>query len=142
MYPKQPFFFSFKKGTDEKEIETILKTAEKDHKEIAKIKRRYGSSHVGELTLELSNLNHAGLTWIFQALDAFYGNNGSSMGWHGEIVESAINESGTIKIGNAISDDLSDFLKTIVLTKAKGYVKNERDAAALLLDVIKHRYNF
>jgi hypothetical protein len=56
--------------------------------------------------------------------------------------EAAVNESGTIKIGNAISDDLSNFLKDIVLTKSKGYVKNERDAAALLLDVIKHRYSF
>jgi hypothetical protein len=56
--------------------------------------------------------------------------------------EATVNESGTVKIGNAISDDLSNFLKDIVLTKSKGYVKNERDAAALLLDVIKHRYNF
>ena len=56
--------------------------------------------------------------------------------------EDTLNESGTIRIGNEISDDLTDFLKTVVITKAKGYVKNERDAAALLLDVIKHRYNF
>ncbi len=56
--------------------------------------------------------------------------------------EEALNESGTIRIANEISDDLTDFLKTIVITKSKGYVKNERDAAALLLDVIKHRYNF
>jgi len=56
--------------------------------------------------------------------------------------EDAINESGTIRIGNEISDDLANFLKTVVITKAKGYVKNERDAAALLLDIIKHRYNF
>lgn len=85
MYPKQPFFFSFKKGTADFEIESILKEAEKEHKEIAKIKRTYGKNHVGETVLQLDNLSHAGLTWIFKALDDFYGNNGASMGWHGSI---------------------------------------------------------
>ena len=56
--------------------------------------------------------------------------------------EESVNESGTIKIGNAISDDLTNFLKGTVIPKSNGYVKNERDAAALLLDIIKHRYNF
>lgn len=54
----------------------------------------------------------------------------------------SLNESGTIKIGNAISPDLTNFLTTVVVPKSKGYVRNERDAAALLLDIIKHRYNF
>ena len=58
-----------------------------------------------------------------------------------DVNEKALNESGSIRIANEISGDLTDFLKTIVITKSKGYVKNERDAAALLLDVIKHRYN-
>lgn len=56
--------------------------------------------------------------------------------------EESVNESGTIKIGNAISDELTAFLKGTVIPKANGYVKNERDAAALLLDILKHRYNF
>jgi hypothetical protein len=139
---KTPFYISFKKGTKEADVEALLKAAEKEHKAISKMKRTYGTGTYGALTLELDKPNHEGLTWIFQALDEFYGNNGDSMGWFGDIAESTINESGTIKIGNAISDDLTDFLKTIVLTKAKGYVHNERDAAALLLDIIKHRYNF
>ena len=32
------------------------------------------------------------MTWIFKALDEFYGNNGDSMGWFGDIEES-VNES-------------------------------------------------
>lgn len=56
--------------------------------------------------------------------------------------EESVNESGTIKTGNAISDDLTDFLKSTVIPKSNGYVKNERDAAALLLDIIKQRYKF
>lgn len=59
-----------------------------------------------------------------------------------ERVYGTLNESGTIKIGGAISSDLTDFLTTVVVPKSKGYVHNERDAAALLLDIIKHRYNF
>lgn len=59
------------------------------------------------------------------------------------VVESNdLNESGIINIGNSISEDLTKFLKETVIPKSKGYVKNERDAAALLLDVLKHRYNF
>lgn len=54
----------------------------------------------------------------------------------------SLNESGTIKIGNEISEDLKTFLTGTVIPKSRGYVKNERDAAALLLDIIKHRYNF
>lgn len=56
--------------------------------------------------------------------------------------ENKLNESGVIYIGNAIYEDLIKFLNNIVIPKSKGYVKNERDAAALLLDIIKHRYNF
>lgn len=50
------------------------------------------------------------------------------------------NESGTINIGNYISEDLSNFLKNIVIPKSKNYVNNERDAALLLFDILKHRY--
>jgi hypothetical protein len=55
--------------------------------------------------------------------------------------EGTLNESGTIKIGNQISEDLTKFLKDVVIAKSKGYVHNERDAALLLFDVLKHRYN-
>lgn len=85
MYPNKPFFFAFKKGIDEKEIESLLVGAEKEHKEISKIKRTYGKNHVGETVLQLDKLNYSGLTWIFKALDEFYGNNGASMGWHGSM---------------------------------------------------------
>jgi hypothetical protein len=54
--------------------------------------------------------------------------------------EEAINESGLIRIGNEISNDLTSFLKDIVMVKSKGYVKSERDAALLLLDIIKDKY--
>lgn len=57
-----------------------------------------------------------------------------------EITEELINEAGTISIGITIADDLTDFLKNIVITKSKGYVHNERDAALLLYDVLKTRY--
>lgn len=53
-----------------------------------------------------------------------------------------VNESGTITIGNKIADDLKNFLMNTVIPKSGGYVRNERDAAALLFDIIKHRYNF
>jgi hypothetical protein len=53
-----------------------------------------------------------------------------------------LNESGTITIGNSVSNELTAFLKDVIIPKSKGYVKNERDAAALLLDILKHRYNF
>lgn len=53
-----------------------------------------------------------------------------------------INESGIIRIGNEISEDLKTFLTNTVIPRSRGYVKNERDAAALLLDIIKQRYNF
>jgi hypothetical protein len=59
-----------------------------------------------------------------------------------ESVDEELNESGVIKIGNTIADDLKGFLTGTVIPKSKGYVKSERDAAALLLDVIKNRYNF
>ena len=52
-----------------------------------------------------------------------------------------LNESGIVNTGNAISEELTKFLKETVIPKSKGYVRNERDAAALLLDVLKHRYN-
>jgi hypothetical protein len=91
-YKDKSFYFNFRKGTDEKEIEDILKMAEKDHKEISKISRRYGKNPTSKDTvLELSDLNYSGLTWIFQALDKLYGQKGSGMGWYGDIEES-INE--------------------------------------------------
>ncbi len=56
--------------------------------------------------------------------------------------EEAVNESGLIKISNAIDTDLSNFLKNIVIAKSKGYVKAERDAAGLLIDILKNKYKF
>jgi len=52
-----------------------------------------------------------------------------------------VNESGIIKIANAISDDLTQFLHDVVVKKSKGYVNDDRDAAILLIDIMKHRYN-
>jgi hypothetical protein len=87
-----PFYFNFRKGTDEKEIEEILKSSEKENKAIAKISRRYGKNPISkDTTLELSDLNFIGLTWIFKALDDLYGQKGSGMGWFGDIEES-VNE--------------------------------------------------
>ena len=39
---KTPFYISFKKGTTEKEVETLIKSVESDSKDVAKIKRTYG----------------------------------------------------------------------------------------------------
>ena len=40
----------------------------------------------------------------------------------------------------SIDSDLIDFLQ-IIVQKSKGYVKNERDAALLLFDVLSNKYN-
>lgn len=53
-----------------------------------------------------------------------------------------IEESNTIDTANAISKDLTKFLKNIVIPKSKGFVSNERDAAGHLIDILKHKYNF
>jgi hypothetical protein len=91
-YKDKSFYFNFRKGTLEDEIEEAIKSAEKEHKEISKISRRYGKNPTSKDTvLELSDLNYSGLTWIFKALDNLYGQKGSGMGWYGEIEES-INE--------------------------------------------------
>jgi hypothetical protein len=55
--------------------------------------------------------------------------------------EEMINESGVIRTANNIHQDLSNFLTTVVVPKSRGYVNNERDAALLLIDIIKHQYN-
>lgn len=47
----------------------------------------------------------------------------------------------SIKIGNYISADLKRFLVDVVIPKSRGYVKDERDAALLLYDILKFRYN-
>lgn len=57
------------------------------------------------------------------------------------IKEELIKETGTIDTGNAISNQLKKFLIDIVIPKSKGYVNNERDAALLLFDILKNRYN-
>jgi len=112
---KTPFYIAFKKGTDEKEVETLVKSAESDSKDVAKMPRSYGKGPYGEITLELEKPNYPGLTWIFKALDEFYGNNGSSMGWFGDIEESQIEEKivypeGTKTTGNKILDKLAKLL--------------------------------
>ena len=43
--------------------------------------------------------------------------------------------------GNAIRTQLTDFLNNVVIPKSRGYVHDERDAALLLFDILKHRYN-
>jgi hypothetical protein len=85
---KTPFYISFKKGTTEKEVENLIKEIEKENKSISKMKRTYGPGPFGQLSLQIEKPNYAGLTWIFKALDEFYGNNGDSMGWFGSIGES------------------------------------------------------
>ena len=57
------------------------------------------------------------------------------------IKEELLKESGVIDAGNAISSQLKKFLVDTVIPKSKGYVNNERDAALLLYDILKHRYN-
>ena len=59
-----------------------------------------------------------------------------------ESVSSTINESMRIYTGNRISDDLSLFLNNTVIPASRNAVKNERDAAGLLIDILKHRYSF
>jgi hypothetical protein len=59
----------------------------------------------------------------------------------GESSIEPINESGVVITANNIHQDLSNFLTTVVIPKSRRYVNNERDAALLLIDIIKHRYN-
>ena len=54
----------------------------------------------------------------------------------------SLQESGVVNTANKISMDLTKFLNDIVTPKSAGYVKNEKDAAALLFDILKHRYKF
>ena len=89
---KTPFYISFKKGTNEKEVEALIKDEEKENKSVSKMKRTYGTNPYNHLTLQIENPNYGGLTWIFKAIDKLYGNSGESMGWHGELQES-VNES-------------------------------------------------
>ncbi len=56
-----------------------------------------------------------------------------------EELQTQLNEN-RIKVGNAVAEELRDFLK-IVEAKSKGYVNGERDSALLLFDILKHRYN-
>ena len=57
------------------------------------------------------------------------------------IKEALLKESGVTNTGNAIREDLTKFLTDVVMKKSRGYVNNERDAALLLFDILKHRYN-
>lgn len=54
--------------------------------------------------------------------------------------EELINESGVQNTMMSIRTELSEFLKGVVVPKSNGYVKNERDAALLLCDILKTRY--
>jgi len=58
-----------------------------------------------------------------------------------ETNDEKVNESGVYKTGNAIQDDLKNFLAGTIIPKSKGYVKEERDAALLLYDILSHLYN-
>jgi len=58
------------------------------------------------------------------------------------IREELLKETGVIKTANNIASDLQKFLTNIVIPKSRGYVNNERDAAMLLFDILKHKYNF
>lgn len=58
-----------------------------------------------------------------------------------ELNEAAsINESGITDAARAIDNDLQKFLIDVVIVKSKGYVKNERDAALLLYDILKTKF--
>ena len=105
---KTPFYISFKKGTNEKEIEALIKDEEKENKSVSKMKRTYGTNPYSHLTLQIENPNYGGLTWIFKAIDKLYGNSGESMGWHGEIQES-VNELGPLTgSGNVRANELDN----------------------------------
>ncbi len=55
--------------------------------------------------------------------------------------EVKVNESGSINTANRIENELKTFLKDVVIPKSKGYVKDERDAAILLIEILSHKYN-
>ena len=57
------------------------------------------------------------------------------------IGDNNINESGVFKTSGAIQDSLRDYINNEVIPKSKGYVKNERDGAILLYDILSHLYN-
>lgn len=52
-----------------------------------------------------------------------------------------LNETGTNKALNNIDADLVKFIKEVVVPGSIGYVKNERDGALLLCDILKQKYN-
>lgn len=57
------------------------------------------------------------------------------------IKEELLKETGTHKTGNRIDKELRDFITNVVVEKSRGYVKNERDGALLLIDILKQKYN-
>lgn len=67
-----------------------------------------------------------------------------------EVIEvPAIEESENIEVTNegfqeiasSLGKDIESFLNGTVITKAKGYVKNERDAALLLVNILDLKYS-
>lgn len=101
-----PFYISFKKGTNEADVESLLKSAESESKDVKKMPRSYGKGPYGELVLEFEKPNYPGLTWVFKALDEFYGNNGAAMGWYGDIEEArkSLNEAAKYNTNKTHSD--------------------------------------
>lgn len=53
------------------------------------------------------------------------------------LVESRITESSLMSVAMSIRSDLFKFINDVVIPKSKGYVKNERDAALLLMEILK-----
>jgi hypothetical protein len=47
---------------------------------------------------------------------------------------------GFVDVKIAIQDNIKTFLNDIVIAKSKGYVKNEKDAAMLLFDILEDMY--
>jgi hypothetical protein len=52
-----------------------------------------------------------------------------------------VTNEGFQEIASSLGKDIESFLNGTVITKAKGYVKNERDAALLLVNILDLKYS-
>jgi hypothetical protein len=78
----KPFYFDFNGRLKRSDVDKAISVAQKKHKAAKEIKTKWEETEFYENRLELTNLNYAGLTFIFAALDNLYGKFGAGMGYH------------------------------------------------------------
>jgi hypothetical protein len=78
----KPFHFDFNGRLKRSDVDKKISAAQRKHKAAKEINTKWEETEFYKNRLELTNLNYAGLTFIFAALDDLYGKFGAGMGWH------------------------------------------------------------